>query len=57
MGITTESITGMFYAAKNGVKFTNTAMIARQAILMTKGTAKNLLKKFDGGGGGNRKII
>jgi hypothetical protein len=51
MGIAKEALVGMCYAAENGVKFTNTAMIGRQGILMTRQTAAKILKKYEGGGG------
>ncbi|MDR2659604.1 MAG: hypothetical protein LBC27_06405 [Spirochaetaceae bacterium] len=57
MGIAKEALIGMCYAAENGVTFTNTAMIGRLAILMTKQTAVKILKKYTGGGGGNWRAV
>jgi hypothetical protein len=52
MGVNKEALIGMCYAAQNGVKFTNTAMIGRHGIHMTKQTANKILKKYGRGGGG-----
>jgi hypothetical protein len=51
MGLLKGSLVSMCYAAENGVRFTNTAMIGRQCILMTRQTAAKILKKYEGGGG------
>jgi hypothetical protein len=51
MGLLKGSLVSMCYAAENGVRFTNTAMIGRQCILMTRQTTAKILKKYEGGGG------
>jgi SAM-dependent methyltransferase len=49
MGITKSSLLGMCYAAANGVEFKNTLMVARHAMLMTKGEVKKILRTEDCG--------